>query len=100
MKARKSTILGILGISLAVAVHGQTQTFLTNGLVAYYPFSGNANDASGGGNNGIMNGATLTADRFGAPASAYNVGPSQYIYCKDAPQLDFGLQADFAVFAW
>jgi concanavalin A-like lectin/glucanase superfamily protein len=99
MKSRK-TILGILGISLAVAVHGQTQTFLTNGLVAYYPFSGNAQDASGGGNNGIVNGATLTEDRFGAPASAYNVGPSQYIYCKDAPQLDFGAQTSFAVFAW
>jgi len=26
---------------------------LSDGLVAYYPFSGNAQDASGNGNNGI-----------------------------------------------
>jgi hypothetical protein len=30
------------------------------GLVAYYPFNGNANDASGNGNNGTVYGATLT----------------------------------------
>jgi hypothetical protein len=44
---------------------GQAQSFLTNGLVAYYPFNGNANDASGNGNNGTVNGATFTTDRFG-----------------------------------
>lgn len=47
------------------------QTFLTNGLVAYYPFNGNAKDASGNGNDGIVQGATLTTDRFGVPNSAY-----------------------------
>jgi sugar lactone lactonase YvrE len=41
------------------------------GLVAYYPFNGNANDATGNGNNGTVNGATLTIDRFGNPSSAY-----------------------------
>jgi len=40
--------------------------------VAYYPFSGNANDASGNGNNPIANNATLTTDRFGNPNSAYH----------------------------
>jgi len=50
---------------------------LNNGLVAYYPFNGNANDESGNGYNGVVNGATLTADRFGNPNSAYNFdGPS------------------------
>ena len=36
----------------------------SNGLVAWWPFSGNANDASGNGNNGTVNGATLTTDRL------------------------------------
>lgn len=50
---------------------------LNNGLVAYYPFNGNASDESGNGYNGVVNGATLTADRFGNPNSAYNFdGPS------------------------
>jgi hypothetical protein len=44
---------------------------LVNGLVAYYPFCGNANDDSGNGNNGTVNGATLTTDRFGNTNSAY-----------------------------
>ena len=41
------------------------QINLDSGLVAYYPFNGNANDESGNGNDGTVNGATLTADRFG-----------------------------------
>lgn len=44
----------------------------TNGLVASYPFNGNANDESGNGNNGVVNGATLTSDRFGKANSAYS----------------------------
>jgi len=50
---------------------------LKDGLVAYYPFNGNANDESGNGNNGTVYGATLTSDRFGSPNSAYDfVGTS------------------------
>jgi hypothetical protein len=44
---------------------------LTQGLVGYWPFCGNANDDSGNGNNGTVNGATLTTDRFGNSNSAY-----------------------------
>ena len=43
-----------------------------NGLVAWYPFNGNANDESGNGNNGTINGATLTSDRNGNANSAYS----------------------------
>jgi hypothetical protein len=44
----------------------------TNGLVGYWPFNGNANDASGNGNNGTVNGAILTTDRNGNANSAYS----------------------------
>jgi hypothetical protein len=44
----------------------------TTGLVGYWPFCGNANDESGNANNGTVNGATLTTDRFGNTNSAYN----------------------------
>lgn len=43
----------------------------TNGLVGWWPFNGNANDESGSGNDGIVNGPTLTEDRFGNPNKAY-----------------------------
>ncbi|NQV17753.1 MAG: T9SS type A sorting domain-containing protein [Armatimonadetes bacterium] len=42
------------------------------GLIAYYPFNGNANDESGNGNDGVIYGAALTADRFGNENSAYS----------------------------
>lgn len=41
------------------------------GLVGYWPFCGNANDESGNGNNGTVNGASLSEDRFGSENSAY-----------------------------
>ena len=43
----------------------------TNGLVAWYPFNGNANDESGKENNGTVFGATLTSDRNEDANSAY-----------------------------
>lgn len=49
-----------------------TGGFPTQGLVAYYPFNGNANDESGNGNNGAVHGATLTSDRFGNAIKAYS----------------------------
>jgi hypothetical protein len=45
---------------------------LQQGLVGYWPFCGNANDESGNGNDGTVNGATLTEDRFGNANAAYN----------------------------
>jgi len=61
----------------------------TTGLVAYYPFNGNANDESGNGNNGTNNGATLTADRFGNASSAYSFdGISNHIQVPSATSLN------------
>ena len=44
----------------------------SNGLIGYCPFNGNANDESGNGNNGVVNGAILTSDRNGNLNSAYS----------------------------
>ena len=53
----------------------------TNDLVAWYPFNGNANDESGTGNDGTVNGALLTADRSGNPNAAYGFdGIDDYVY--------------------
>ena len=52
----------------------------TNGLVGWWPFSGNANDESGNGNNGTVFGAILAADRNNLPASSYDFnGTTNYI---------------------
>jgi hypothetical protein len=42
------------------------------GLVAYYPFNGDANDESGNGLNGQVHGAHLTSDRFGRAQQSYS----------------------------
>lgn len=42
-----------------------------NGLVAYYPFNGNAHDESGNNNNGAVYGANLTTDRHNKARKAY-----------------------------
>jgi hypothetical protein len=70
------------------------------GLVAYYPFNGNANDESGNGNNGtVLGGATLTTDRFGNPNSAYHFdGVSGIIEVPDAPILN--VQNSITLAAW
>jgi len=60
-------LLSVVFFSLATFA----QVNLEEGLVAYYPFNGNANDESGNGNDGVVNGATLTVDRFGNAGNAY-----------------------------
>jgi hypothetical protein len=62
-----------VGLSLSVSIMAQVPSYVpTNGLVGWWPFNGNANDESGNGNNGTVNGATLTTDRFGNAGKAYN----------------------------
>jgi len=72
----------IFGLAFCSAVHAQT--FLTNGLVAYYQFSGNANDASGNGHNGTVYGATLSPDRFGQSNQAYHFNGSSRIFIANS----------------
>ena len=62
-----------VGLCLTANVMAQVPSYVpSNGLVGYWPFNGNANDESGNGNNGTVNGATLTADRFGNSGMAFN----------------------------
>lgn len=60
-----------IGTGYGSSVIIKTSNLPTAGLVAWYPFNGNANDESGNGNNGKVNGATLTNDRFGNDSKAY-----------------------------
>jgi trimeric autotransporter adhesin len=61
--------------SKGASSYSATNSFMTlnipAGMIAYYPFNGNANDESGNGHNGTNYGATLTTDRFSRPNRAY-----------------------------
>jgi opacity protein-like surface antigen len=67
MKKKSLLLTAVVTLGLTVATIAQNvPTYVpTNGLVGWWPFNGNANDESGNGNNGTVNGATLSADRFG-----------------------------------
>jgi hypothetical protein len=57
---------------------------LSDGLVAYYPFDGNANDASGNALHGSLSGATPVPDRFGQSSGAlYFDGSNDYVEVSD-----------------
>jgi hypothetical protein len=71
--------------------------FLTTGLVAYYPFNGNANDETGNGNGGTPIGATLATDRFGNANRAYSFDGNSYIQTKNSPSLSAPTSPDPSV---
>jgi hypothetical protein len=66
---------------------------LKAGLVAYYPFSGDANDQSGNENHLSVHGASLSTDRFGMTDSAYSFdGKDDYLFADlDDRKGDFSL---------
>ena len=70
---------------------------LQNGLVGYWPFCGNANDESGNGNDGAVNGASLTTDRFGNSNSAYDLTVFLIIFHVDIFCLDNKTELTFSV---
>jgi hypothetical protein len=60
-----------------------------DGLLVYYPFDGDASDASGHGHTGTIVGATLTSDRFGNANAAYSFDSTRYIIVQHSDTLKF-----------
>ena len=72
---------------------------LDSGLIAYYPFDGNANDLSGNNFNLIVQGATPANDRFGSANKAYHFDDSTSI--MKVPQFTGADSlSTFSVSAW
>ena len=98
------TAIAIFG--LATITNAQVPSYVpTNGLVGWWPFNGNANDESGNGNNGAVNGAALTSDRNGQTSSAYNFNVNNWsfgsggdnIYIPYNSSFNF---SDFTISTW
>jgi len=70
------------------------------GLVAYYPFDGNANDESGNSNNGSTVNVVASSNRFGFQNTAFLFnGVNSWVSVP--PSSDFNLGGEeFSVFAW
>src|ERR1035438_7855041 len=86
---------------LAIHVFGALSPLyadLNTGLVAYYPFNGNANDASGNGLDGVVYGATLDTDRFGNSNACYAfAGTGNWIQADIGPSY---FSAEFTFGVW
>ncbi len=80
MKALLQLLAAVLTITV-YPIPATAQTFLTNGLVAYYSLNGDSLDHSGNTNDAVaMNGAAPATDRFGAPNGCYAFnGAGQYL---------------------
>lgn len=107
MKSTKS-LFGTIAITCGLAVCGYSQSFVTNGLVAYYPFDGNAKDAVGT-NNGTVIGSDwkFLPDRFGNPQSSLFLNTTSppsvtlngaYVSARKSSALDFS--KDFTLSVW
>ena len=98
MKNLLLTVIAILG--LAISSFAQVPPYVpTNGLIAWWPFDGNANDASGNGIDGTTFDATLTTDRFGNADRAYYFdGVDDYIETNISSFLV--LNSDFSISVW
>lgn len=85
------------GMVLASSVQGQV--FLTNGLVAYYPLNGNADDVSGNGNNGTTNDVNYVTNQFDVPNGAiqFNGGSSAVTV---QPSASLNLTPSFTLSGW
>ncbi len=72
----------------------------TEGLVAYYPFDGDATDASGSGNHGTMIGTVNSPDRFGNSSGALGFnGFSDWVSLPNNSSFDFGSN-NFSICYW
>jgi hypothetical protein len=82
------TVAVFLGMTFGLTAQNVPSYVPTNGLVGYWPFCGNAHDESGNGNNGTVNGASLTTDRFGNAGSAYDFdGNADFILVQNSSSL-------------
>jgi hypothetical protein len=101
-KMKKSLFTAfVVGLGLTMSVMAQVPSYVpTNGLVGWWPFNGNANDESGNGNNGTVNGATLTNDRFGQTNKAYDFnGTNNKITIPHSNSLQLNNGATFSLWA-
>jgi hypothetical protein len=73
---------------------------LKQGLVAFYPFNGNAGDSSGNGNHGAVFGATSTTDRFGNLNKSFSFnGVSNYVTVPFSQSFNT-IQSGLTMSAW
>ncbi len=94
----KKTLFALLVCMAPFCVIAQLPSYLpTDGLVGWWPFNGNANDESGNGNHGVVNGATLTTNRNGDANRAYIFDGNSSIIVPHSNTLHIGNEMTLSV---
>jgi hypothetical protein len=102
----KNTLCILVLLLVASAKSGaQLPAYLPSyGLVAWFPFTGNAVDSTGNGHNGTLYGPTMAKGRYGTPNSAYQFnGTSNYIYIPPGTlvqEQSVDITASLTISAW
>ena len=95
------TIAVLLGLRITATAQTPPSYVPTDGLVGWWPFNGNANDESGNGNDGTVNGAILTDDRYGNVNSAfYFESDGQSINCGNSESLGLTTNSILSLSFW
>jgi hypothetical protein len=94
-------LMFFIGLGYSTTALAQIPNYVPqNGLVCWWPFNGNANDESGNGNNGAVNGAALTTDRFGSSNKAYYFSGSNCATRIDANVNTTSIQSGLTISLW
>jgi len=101
---KKSYIITNISIALismfisCINVNISLADYINSGLIAFYPFNGNANDETENNNNGVVFEARLTEDRNNVAESAYIFdGINDYIIIENNPIFNVD---DIAIELW
>jgi hypothetical protein len=90
----------LVGLLFSLSALAQP-AFLKEGLVAYYPFNGNANDESGYANHGILfNGASFSDDKFGHQNSALLLNNTKGSFVSVPDSTSLNVTGDLTISAW
>ncbi len=95
----KNIVILVCALLLVNCLQAQS---INDSLLLYLPFNGNANDASGNGNNGVVYNATPATDRHGTDSAAYDFnGSDSYIEIPASPSLSkIYLSNEVTIAAW
>jgi hypothetical protein len=103
MNTRKLVLTLVAAAGMVASAAAQVPSYVpTDGLVGWWPFNGNANDESGNGNDGVVNGALLAEDRFGNPERSYFFTGLNFCHISvpNNPDNSLNLAEDLTISSW
>ena len=97
----KKLITILFAVALGLNLSAQVPNYVpSDGLVAWYPFNGNANDESGNGHHGEEYGTSYVDDRFNGSAMAIACGEPQFATWVQLPTELETTALDFTFSFW